>query len=126
MDSAEIIDRHDLAIEIAQQAGKIALDCFRDARSLEVEIKGRQDFVTEADRTVERYMRDGILTQFPDDSILGEEFGVRAGSSAFSWLLDPIDGTTNFIHGIPAWAVVIAGVVDDQTEIGVVHDPVHN
>ena len=60
---------------------------------------------------------------FPEDGIYGEEQEPTLGTSGFDWVIDPIDGTTNFVNGIPVWAVVLAGVADGRTQIGIVHDP---
>ena len=67
-----------------------------------------------------------MIAAFPEDGIVGEEHAPRPSESGFVWVIDPIDGTTNFIHGIPAWTVVIAGVSGGTTQIGVIHDPIHD
>ena len=111
--------------EIAEKAGALALDYFRDQGKLRIESKGHQDFVSQADREVETAVRAALASAFPADAILGEEHGATPGSSGFTWVIDPIDGTTNFVSGIPAWTVVLAGVRGSRTEIGVIHDPCH-
>jgi len=123
--SDEIGERYRAAQRIAAEAGTLALDYFRRFGSLNIDRKGHQDFVSEADRNVEIAIRAALSEAFPEDAIVGEEAAPRPGTSGFTWVIDPIDGTTNFIHGIPAWTVVLAGVRSGQTEIGVVHDPVH-
>jgi len=118
----DIAARHEFALEVSKAAGEIASRFFRDP-SLAVEVKGAQDWVSEADKAVETFIRDRIAAEWPKDGIHGEEHGDRRGTSGFDWVIDPIDGTTNFVNGIPAWTVVLAGVVENRTEIGVIHDP---
>jgi myo-inositol-1(or 4)-monophosphatase len=108
-----------LARDVAREAGDLLLGFRRNA--LAVDTKGAQDFVTEADRAVERLIRDRVAARFPDDRVLGEEGG---GSDAGRlWVVDPIDGTINFIRGLPAYAVSIAYVEDGRTRAGVVDIP---
>jgi myo-inositol-1(or 4)-monophosphatase len=118
-------DRATTATEIAKAAGELALKYFRQLENLKIERKGHQDFVSQADRDVETYVRAALIKAFPEDAIVGEEHEPKLGTSGFTWVIDPIDGTTNFINGIPAWTVVLAGVKNAQTEIGVIHDPCH-
>lgn len=119
------LDRAGKAVEIAEKAGALALDYFRKFDTLTVEKKGHQDFVSQADRNVEIHTRELLRQAFPDDAIVGEEQSPTAGSSGFTWVIDPIDGTANFVNGIPAWTVVLAGVENGRTQIGVIHDPCH-
>ena len=118
-------DRASAAIGIAQSGGEIACDYFARLNDLKILDKGIQDFVTEADQNVEVHIRKLIEEQFPDDGIVGEEHEPKTGTTGYRWVIDPIDGTSNFINGMPAWCVVIAVVHDDQTKIGVIHDPIH-
>ncbi|MEM1352180.1 MAG: inositol monophosphatase, partial [Pseudomonadota bacterium] len=119
-------DRRSAAEEIARSGGHLALDYFRKLDTLAVEEKGAQDFVTIADRAVEEHIRDLITTRFPDDGILGEEHAPKPSQSGYTWVIDPIDGTANFINAIPVWCVVIAVVADDKTQISTTYDPVHD
>ena len=119
-------DRHDKAIEIARQAGGLALEYFQKVAELTVVNKGAQDFVTEADQMVETRVRELIAKAFPDDGIVGEEHAPKQGTTGYTWVIDPIDGTTNFINSIPAWTVVLAVVHEDQTVVGVIHDANHS
>jgi len=121
-----IDDRAPRAVEIAKEAGTLARAFFHKQETLTVESKGHQDFVSQADREVEVLCRDLIAAAFPGDSIVGEEQAPTRGTSGFTWVIDPIDGTTNFVNGIPAWTVVIAGVANGRTNIGVIHDPCHD
>jgi myo-inositol-1(or 4)-monophosphatase len=115
--------RRDFAIEVCQQAGHKAREYFADRASLVVDRKGQQDWVSEADRGVEVFIRQRLSEVWPEDGIYGEEHGAKTGTSGFDWVIDPIDGTTNFVNGIPNWTVVLAGVADGVTEVGVIHDP---
>ncbi|MDJ0859578.1 MAG: inositol monophosphatase family protein [Dinoroseobacter sp.] len=116
-------DRRAFAIEVCQSAGELALSYFRDRDNLIVDRKGAQDWVSEADKDVETFIRQELSKAWPDDGIFGEEHGAQRGTSGFDWVIDPIDGTTNFVNGIPTWTVVLAGVSSNQIEIGVIHDP---
>ena len=115
--------RLEFAEGLCRGAGEIAKEYFSDRDSLLVSAKGPQDWVSEADRNVETYIREQISQAWPDDGIFGEEHGAKAGASGFDWVIDPIDGTTNFVNGIPAWAVVLAGVSGGQTQLGVIYEP---
>ncbi len=121
----DIATRFDHALRIADEAGRIALEYFRKLDDLDVVNKGPQDFVTEADRNVETAIRAALAEALPEDGIVGEEHAPVAGTSGFTWVIDPIDGTANFISGIPAWTVELAGVAGPDTQIGVIHDPVN-
>ena len=124
MNDADILARHERAGEIVLAAGGTALAHFRARDALAIEPKGLQDWVSEADRDVEREIRAALLADFPDDGILGEEGGRVAGGSGFTWVIDPIDGTTNFLVGDPAWCVVLAGLDGDSTVVAHVVAPV--
>jgi len=123
MDNASKVAK---ALEIAEAAGRLGLDYFQRRDTLEVEVKGHQDFVSEADKQVELFVRRELSAAFPDDAIVGEEHDPTPGGSGFTWVIDPIDGTTNFVTGIPAWTVVLAGVWQGRTEIGIIVDPNHD
>ncbi len=122
----DLSERCAAAQRIADEAGELALGFFRRPDSLRIDRKGHQDFVSQADREVERLVRTRLAEAFPDDGIAGEEEAPTPGRSGFTWVIDPIDGTTNFINGIPAWTVVLAGVSGGRTQIGVIHDPCHD
>ncbi len=124
--SDAITIRHTAAQGFARQAGELAQRYFNAFDRLTIDAKGHQDFVSEADRNVEALLREAIAGAFPDDAILGEEDDPKPGTSGFTWVLDPIDGTTNFIHGIPGWTVVIALVRQGECVAGVIHDAVHD
>jgi len=118
------IDRLEFAVALAQKAGELGLDYFRRLETLTVTKKGHQDLVSEADRNVETLIRKELAASFPDDGILGEEHGVEEGTSGYTWVIDPIDGTANFVAGIPQWCVILACVYQGEVTVGVIHDPV--
>ena len=116
-------DRLNFARELAERAGKLGMDFFRRLDSLTVESKGHQDMVSEADREVELFVRRELAKAYPNDGIIGEEHAPTTGTTGFTWVIDPIDGTANFVKGIPAWCVVIACAKDGVTVTGVIHEP---
>ncbi|MCK8462938.1 inositol monophosphatase [Aliiroseovarius sp. S1339] len=116
-------DKSKTLIEICHQAGHLAARYFGEQDKLVIDQKGHQDFVSQADRNVELLTRELLAKSFPDDAIVGEEHAPTDGTSGFTWVIDPIDGTTNFVNGIPAWTVVVAGVQDGATQVGVIYDP---
>lgn len=113
-----------LAETLGQAAGQRALEYFNARDTLIVENKANpQDMVSQADEQVEVLLREGILAQFPDDAILGEEGGSTGGTSGFTWVLDPIDGTAPFLAGLPHWCVSISIVEGDTCVAGVIDHP---
>jgi len=116
--------RYDAAMRIASNAAQTALKHFTAKDALTIESKGTQDWVSNADKEVEMEIRDELSNAFPDDGIIGEEYDPVVGTSGFNWIIDPIDGTTSFVNGIPGWCVVIACVHGDRTVLGVVVDPI--
>ncbi len=121
-----IQDRHEAAIDIARLAGDLTMGYFGEVSKLHIESKGPGDLVSEADRNAEHLIRSEISKRFPDDGIIGEEFDRKPDSSGFTWVIDPIDGTANFVRGIPVWCISIACVRGPHTVIGVINDPVHD
>ncbi|MBZ9681086.1 MULTISPECIES: inositol monophosphatase family protein [unclassified Mesorhizobium] len=115
--------REQFAINLARRAGELGLKYFRDLDSLTIESKGHQDLVSQADREVELFIRAAIAADYPQDGIIGEEHASVAGSTGHAWVIDPIDGTANFVRGIPAWCVVIACARNGETIVGVIHEP---
>lgn len=119
--------RFDLAVRLATQGGALALDHFQNRDQLVIEAKASpQDSVSRADRDVEDLIRTGLLAAFPQDAILGEEGGAQAGESGFLWVIDPIDGTSPFLAGLPHWCVVIALVQGNETVAAVTAHPMSN
>jgi histidinol phosphatase-like enzyme (inositol monophosphatase family) len=122
MDSMGLKERLSLALEIATEAGRLTLAHFC-REDLVVERKGDDSPVTVADREAEAHMRRRIAASFPDDSVLGEEMGESAGTSGWRWILDPIDGTKSFIHGVPLFGTLIGVKLEGRPQLGVIHLP---
>lgn len=113
-----------LAVAAARAAGAVLLERYGTALGVETK-SGATDPVTEADRASESVLVEAILSARPDDGLLGEEGASRAGGSGLRWVLDPLDGTVNYLYGLPAWAVSVACEDASGALVGVVHDPVH-
>jgi histidinol-phosphatase len=128
--NADFKSRYDLAIRTAQEAGRLALKYFPDIDSAafadQVIWKSDNSPVTIADRSAEQLLRDMLLAAYPDDGFLGEEFGDRAGTSGYRWIVDPIDGTRNFVRGIPHWATLVGLEYHNEVIAGVAVEPVPN
>lgn len=110
-----------LALDLADRADALSLARFR-AVDLEVSTKPDRTPVTEADLAVERAIRNGLADARPGDGVLGEEFGTE-GDSERQWIIDPIDGTSNFLRGVPVWGTLIALAVDGVPVLGVASSP---
>ena len=123
MDRDLMQTRLDSAKEIATEAGALGAEYFRDISKLDIKAKGTQDLVSNADLEVELLVRDRILAAFPEDGIVGEEHAPVASRSGWTWVIDPIDGTANFVRGLPQWCVILAVVFEDKTRIGVIFEP---
>jgi len=120
-------DRYAFLKELSANAGTMALDFWRRRSDLIVELKGTADFVSHADRAVEEMIRASIAKAFPNDAFLGEETSARfAGRHDRLWIVDPIDGTHNFLRGIAYWNVSIAYVENGVRTLGAVYDPPHD
>lgn len=116
-------DLTELATRLATGAGELIRAHRHD--HLTVDTKSTPtDVVTEVDRAAEAYIRDELARRRPDDAVLGEEAGRRTGSSGVRWFVDPIDGTVNFVLGLPQYAVSIAAEVDGRIVAACVHNPV--
>jgi histidinol phosphatase-like enzyme (inositol monophosphatase family) len=115
-------NRLEYAVEIAREAGNLTLEHFNTS-NLVVERKSDRTPVTVADRAAELLLRARISERFSDDSILGEEFPAKEGGSGFRWLLDPIDGTKSFIHGVPIYSTLIGVTYNGEPVIGVIRLP---
>jgi histidinol-phosphatase len=116
-----LADDLDLALSLADTADALAMASFR-AVDLVVETKPDLSPVSEADRAVERALRDRLAVARPSDSILGEEYGT-IGDARRRWIIDPIDGTKNYVRGVPVWATLIALVEGGDIVLGVVSAP---
>ena len=113
----------DLAETVARKAGELLLE---GADGLRVDVATKTsgtDMVTDMDKASEALIVEGILAARPDDAILGEETGAREGTSGVRWVIDPLDGTTNYLYRHPVWAVSVAAEVDGRVEVGVVASP---
>ena len=116
--------RYTFLLRLARDAGKRARDFWERRGALTVELKGPQDFVTVADREVESFIREEIARAFPRDHFLGEETAASfTGNAERLWIVDPIDGTHNFLRGVAFWNVSIAYVEDGVRTLGAVYDP---
>lgn len=111
-----------VAQEAAKIAGKILIESFET--SLEPDIKADKSFVTKVDTDSEKAIIDTITKSFPDHTFLGEESGKSDGTSPWQWVIDPLDGTANFLNGIPIFSVSIALDYEGETVVGVVYNPV--
>jgi histidinol phosphatase-like enzyme (inositol monophosphatase family) len=110
------------ATDMLREAGELTLRWFRSS-TLEVERKGDGTPVTEADRAAERFLREEIERRFPDDAVIGEEEDDREGSSGRTWIIDPIDGTKAFTHGVPLYTNLLAVTDEHGPAIGVINVP---
>ncbi len=111
-----------VAVMAARRAGSTLIRKMVNLDKLEVEQKGHNDFVSEADRAAEKAIISCILKHYPEHAILAEESGVQ-GESDTIWIIDPLDGTTNYLHGFPVFCVSIGVQVNGRMEHGVVYDP---
>ncbi|GAB1390298.1 MAG: inositol monophosphatase [Rubrivivax sp.] len=117
-----------IAIKAARAAGSIINRASLDLDALKVTSKGPNDFVSEVDRAAEQAVIEILLEAYPGHGILAEETGRTHGAknSEFTWIIDPLDGTTNFLHGFPVYAVSIALAHRNQVQQAVVYDPTRN
>lgn len=114
-----------IAVRAARNAGDIILRSSENVEHLRVNQKGKNDFASEVDEKAEREIIHVIKTAYPDHAILAEESGMHEGND-FVWVIDPLDGTTNFLHGFPQYAVSIALKYRGRLEVGVIFDPLRN
>jgi myo-inositol-1(or 4)-monophosphatase len=114
-----------IAVRAARQAGNVIMRSFGRLDTLSVAEKQANDFVSEVDRNAEQAIIDTIRRAYPAHAILAEETGSQ-GAHAFEWVIDPLDGTTNYLHGFPQFAVSIALRHQGRLESAVIYDPVHD
>jgi myo-inositol-1(or 4)-monophosphatase len=125
MKPAELDARGRFAAGLAREAGALALRYFHRELDYTAESKGeQQDWVSIADRAVEAHCRARLAAAFPDDAMLGEETGGALAERA--WVIDPIDGTLNFVHGVRYWCVSIVFIAAGERLVGAVYDPPHD
>lgn len=116
-----------IAIRAARNAGKVIVKGYENLESVEVEEKSLNDYVSSVDKEAELAIIGTLRKSYPDHSIVAEESGIDNGADTdHQWIIDPLDGTTNFIHGIPHFAVSIALKIKGRTEVGVIFDPIRN
>lgn len=118
----DIAARLELALSAGREAGDMTLHWF-GGDNYQVELKPDDSPVTVADRQAEQHLRQRIAQAFPDDGILGEEFGEQAGHSGFRWILDPIDGTKSFIHGVPFYGTLVGAERAGRSVLGLIYLP---
>lgn len=121
MVEGELQNLLDFGVELAREAGEITLRYFR--KDFETKVKANKTFVTDADLEAEGFLRRRINERFPEDAILGEEGGERAGSSGRRWIIDPIDGTYSFVHGVPFYGVLLGLEIEGEPTLGVINLP---
>lgn len=117
------------AVKAARRAGSIINRATFDLEQIEITVKRQNDFVTEIDKAAENAIVETLLTAYPTHAILAEESGASSNlndESEFVWIIDPLDGTTNFIHGFPQYCVSIALKQKGVVTQAVIYDPVHN
>jgi histidinol-phosphatase len=119
---SSVADDVKLALQLADEADALTMERF-GALDLRIETKPDLTPVTDADRGAEEALRAMLSAHRPDDSLLGEEFGGTAVFAGRQWVLDPIDGTKNFVRGVPVWATLIALLVDGVPQVGAVSAP---
>ncbi len=115
-----------IAIRAARRAGDVIVRYVDRIDTLTVKTKERNDFVSEVDKQAEDEIIQIIRAAYPDHGILGEESGALSGRDDYTWVIDPLDGTTNFLHGFPVFSVSIAIKYRGRVEHGVVYDPLRN
>ena len=120
---ADNSDRLAFAIDLGKRAGASALASFRKLETLTIEKKGHQDLVSEADRDTETFIRAEIARAYPDDAIVGEEHAPTPGTSGWTWVIDPIDGTVSFMHGVPVFGTLIGIEHEGVPVAGVINFP---
>jgi histidinol phosphatase-like enzyme (inositol monophosphatase family) len=117
--NADWRNRYEVALDAAFQAGQFALQHFD--QDIAVQWKADQSPVTIADQGAEQLLRTTLLGKFPSDGFLGEESGTTPGSSGYRWIIDPIDGTRDFLRGIPLWSNLVALEAENEVVVGVCH-----
>jgi len=118
---AELTRWREVAQSICDEADRIAMAGFR--RGIEVDTKPDRSFVTEVDRSIERFARERLRGAFPECGLVGEEEGSDAAGASVCWYVDPIDATANFVRGIPIFATLLAVSLDGEMQMGVVSAP---
>ena len=120
-DSANLKELMNFAVELSRGAGEITLKYFQQGPQTDIKADG--SFVTIADREAETFLRQTITEHFPEDGILGEEMGETTGRSGRRWIVDPIDGTFSFVHGVPLFGVLVGLEIGGKAIVGAVNIP---
>src|SRR5688500_16800927 len=118
----ELDAREQALVAVTREAGELARELF--SKPIAIRLKGKQDYITEADGQVERMIVERLKARFPQDAFLGEEGG-NQGSGPALWVIDPIDGTANFAHGIPHFCVSIAFMAGTELALGAIAAPMY-
>jgi histidinol-phosphatase len=120
-DEADIVAWLSLALELCDEADRIAMRWYR--RAVPTSRKPDRTFVTEADRAIERLVRDRIRAVHPDHGLVGEEYGIEDGRADVRWYIDPIDATHNFMRGVPVFGTLLAAEVAGEMQVGIMSAP---
>ncbi len=112
------------AVETVREAGNVLREYYHNG--VTVKYKGEIDLITEADHASEALILKRIRSAYPDYAILSEESGASANTSPYVWIADPLDGTTNFAHGLPIFSVTLALLVNSVIEVGATYDPIYD
>ncbi len=123
MPNFDLRERRNAAESIIRDAGKLASEHFARRDQLAIDHKAAQDLVSEADRECEALIIEALSKAFPDDGFLGEEGGSRNLGAHAIWVIDPIDGTRNFLTGVPFWCISIGLVVEGRAVLGLIYHP---
>jgi len=124
-DPIDLESRFKTGLAATRDAGRLARDYFDRRRELAIELKGKQDLVSVADREVERILVERLRAAFAGDAFLGEEHGLQ-GAGRVCWVIDPIDGTNNFVRGVSFWCVSVGLLVDNVPTLGFVYDTIRD
>ena len=111
-------------VKACRKAAKTIIRDFGEIENLQVSLKGPGDYVSASDKKVEKIIIEELLKARPDYSVLSEEIGEINNSTSFRWIIDPIDGTSNFLHGIPHFAISIGLEHNKEIICGIVYDPI--
>jgi myo-inositol-1(or 4)-monophosphatase len=112
-----------IALQAVQEAGDLIKSNFQNLQASDIQSKGKNDFVTRVDREAEAVISRILLKEFPRHQILAEESGYSSRKNKYLWVIDPLDGTTNFIQGIPHFAISLALLANGKVILGLIYDP---
>ena len=115
-----------IATRAARAAGNSLLRSMENLDSLKANVKGRNDYVTAADQKAEQILIETILKSYPDHGFLAEESGEQRGDAEVVWIIDPLDGTSNYLHGLPHFCISMAARIKGRIEHGLIYDPLRD